>query len=115
MKDYENKTNEELIDIIRRLSSEGTSVRAYQAMKYQIDIMIEYLDENPLASKATIGDKDDKTWDRGQKLFDKLPEYVDKLKAAELNIAEVKSKYTEKAAADSPEGYLERYGIKKPQ
>lgn len=112
MKEYEKKTKEELLDIIFKLTSSNTAVRAYEAYKKQIDKMVELLEQTDLATVHSLSDKDEKKWDRGKVLFEKLPNYIRDLKDMEAQITEVKSRYVKEAETGSYEDDFEKYNKK---
>jgi hypothetical protein len=106
LKKFENKTKEELLEIVFTLTSESTKVKAYHALKKQVDGITDYLNQNVLATKNNLSDKDEKSWDRGKVLLEKLSQYTKDLADLENSILNLDSKYVEKAAEGSLEDYL---------
>jgi len=106
MKDYEKLSKQELLDIVFLLTSESTKVKAYLALKKQIDGITEYLNENILATHKNMSDKDEKTWDRGKGLLKDLNDYTKDLHELEKTFLNTERSYIQKAESGSLEAYL---------
>jgi len=99
----------DLIDAIMHLLEESTTIRGYRAYLNQVNNIVEFIENENLVDK--ISDKDDKKFDRGDKLFKGLPEQLDKIEKLQeklLNIEE-KVKVTEDGADNTIVSVIERY------
>lgn len=100
-------SKEQLIDIIVALNDTANlKVRAKIAFAKQVDSMVTLLDSTNLATASSLSDKDEKTWERGRTIMDKLPSYISELEALENRIipaAADSKRLTEKASTRSIE------------
>ena len=60
----------------------------------------------------TVGDKDDKTWDRGRWIVDNINVLSDKLESLENSLTGAISKYVKDAEEGTAEDYYKKFGDK---
>ena len=106
LKDFKK---EELIDAIMHLLGESISARGYRAYLKQVKNIVEFIENENLVDK--ISDKDDKKFDRGDKLFKGLPEQLEKVEKLQEKLLNIEEKVTvEESGGDNTiVSIIERY------
>lgn len=106
MKDYEKMSKDELLKVVFQLTSASSKARAYLALKKQVDGIVDYLNNNQLATKQNLSDKEEKTWDRGKSLLKDLTQYTKDLNDLEKTFLQLDTSYIEQAEEGSWESLV---------